>query len=273
MKRFLTAALTVCCVSCGAQNCTQGRSTYEGAYIGAGLSYQNNMQDVRVGDNVGDTVVKVLLEIYADSGNPMSPDEAESVVKNQGIFNFNNHRLNKKNKEKIGGTISLGYGRFVFSNLYLGADFSLDISEKSKSVESDNFLRDDTKYGDTTVQNNAVVPTLALKVGGYIPDIDTLACVRAGAAKIGIKVQNELLKNEKELCKITPVVGISIEKKVWKNCSLKLEGDYRFPVSKRIDGISNNFVHENGEITYPGIFNEKIKTRSYNVRFMCVYHF
>ncbi len=270
MRKTLTAALAACCAVCGAKDCADGKSAYEGFYVGAGLSYQNSMHDVKVSDNLGDTSAKFIKTMDPS----LTKEQADALAKNSKLVNVINQGLNRKNVGKVGASVSVGYGQFVYSNLYLGADFSLDISKKGKSVESDRFYRAGTTYGDTTVQNNAVVPTLALKVGGYIPDIDTLVCIRAGAAKTGIKAQNELLGNEIKFSKITPVVGLSIEKNVGKSCSIKLEGNYRFPISKQIENLTDNLVAAGAnKIPVPVPFRETVKTKGYSVRLMYVYHF
>lgn len=262
VKKSLLTALAVCCASCGAENCSESRSAYEGAYIGAGLSYQYNMHDVWVSDKQGTETIAIY-----------GPEATQAL----GLYDISNHGLNRKNKGKFGGSISVGYGKFVYSNLYLGADANVDISGKGKTTEIDSLDRggggglDLISYGATTVQSNAVTPTFALRVGGYIPDVDTLVCVRAGVAWVGAKAKNELLGSEVKLSKIAPVVGLSVEKNVWKNCSVKLEGDYRFPVSKKVQ-MKSQRVSARGFARDVDV-SEELKIRGYSVRLMGVYRF
>ena len=273
MKKSLMAALAVCCASCGAKDCCESKGAYEGAYVGVGLSYQHNMHDVWVSDKLRTDYEKAVDAVHGPGRGSLAV-EAFNRLGNK-IENIDNHALNRKNKGKIGGSINVGYGKFVYSNLYAGIDVNVDISGKGKTTEIDSLDRGgkgglgSIAYGSTTVQSNVVVPTLALRVGGYIPDVDALVCVRAGAAWIGASAKNQKLENEVKLNKITPIVGLSVEKNVWKNCSIKLEGDYRFPVSKKVQMKSEKFFG-------PGIginVNEEVKIRGYSVRLVGVYRF
>lgn len=263
MKKSLLAIWAVCCASSEAKDCCESKSAYEGAYVGAGLSYQYNMHDVWVSD-------KLRTDFAAFSGVA-----GVSVMEGRGytMEDINNRGLNRKNKGKIGGSINAGYGKFVYANLYLGADINVDISGKGKTTEIDSYDRgvagDPISYGSTTVQSNVVVPTLALQVGGYVPDVDTLVCVRVGAAWVGANAKSQKLENEVKLSKVAPIVGLSVKKNVWKNCFVKLEGDYRFPVSKKIQIKSEKFFGSTIGVNV----NEEVKIRGYSLRLMCVYHF
>ena len=271
MKKSLLAVLAVCCASCGAKDCSESRGAYEGAYIGAGLSYQYNMHDVWVSDKLRTDYEKAIDAVHGQGSGSAAVDAFNRA--GNKICDISNHTLNRKNKGKISGSVNAGWGKFVYSNLYLGADLVLDVSGRGKTTEVDSLDRGGSvgsiSYSTTAVKSNIVVPTLALRVGGYIPDVDTLVCVRAGAAWVGANAKNQKLKNEVKLNKVVPIIGLSVEKNVWKNCSVKLEGDYRFPVSKKVQIKSENFFG-------PGIginVNEEIKIRGYSLRLMGVYRF
>ncbi len=274
MKKSLLAVLVVCCASCGAKDCCESKSAYEGPYVGAGLSYQKNMHDVWVSDKLRtDAEAGGLTSDVIDGMNvPVAAGSGGYHIKD-----ISDHGINRKNKGKLSGSINAGYGKFVYSNLYLGADLTLDISGKGKTTEIDSFDRggysndkwEPASYDSTTVQSNVVVPTFAFRLGGYIPDVDTLVCVRAGAAWVGASAKNQTLENEVKLNKITPIVGLSIEKNVWKNCSIKLEGDYRFPVSKKVQLKSKKLLDINDGISV----NEEVKIKGYSIRLMGVYRF
>ena len=120
----------------------------------------------------------------------------------------------------------------------------------------------------TIVENGGVVPTLALRFGGYIPAIDSLICAKFGGAFVNTKSKNEGYQDsEIKIRKFTPVVGLSLEKNVRKNWSVKLEGDYRFPIKKEkaIVGKTINGVENRALV--------KAKTNGYCVRLMGVYRF
>ncbi len=267
VKKSLLAVLAVCCAFSEAKDCSESRSAYEGVYIGAGLSYQYNMHDVWVSDKLRTDIEETF---------PTTGRETVDSFNRAGnkICDISNHTLNRKNKGKISGSVNAGWGKFVYSNLYLGADLVLDISGKGKVTEIDSLDRggkgglDSIAYGSTTVQSNVVVPTLALRVGGYIPDVDALVCVRAGATWVGANAKNQKLENEVKLNKVVPIIGLSVEKNVWKNCSVKLEGDYRFPVSKKVQ-MKYDKLFKGANVN----INEEVKIRGYSLRLMGVYRF
>lgn len=261
-KKFLLVGFAVCGAVFGADNCLDRmedksecydeKEAYSGAYIGAGLSYQHNNNHVNVSDNYADAMAMCALELLGNIDQARKDNP-----------NADNLRLNGKSKKKIGGSVNVGYGQFINSYLYIGADFTLDIAGNGKSTE-----KTIKAYKDTTVKNNRVIPTVAVRMGGYIPGADTLVCVRFGAALVEAKASNEYLENELKIRKVTPVVGLSLEKSVGHGFFVKLEGDYRFPVEKEksVDGGLY------GKVVQFRAF-EKAKFRSYGVRLMGVYRF
>jgi opacity protein-like surface antigen len=276
MKRCLLVFFAVCSASYGAndsvdrsENCTnccdEKREAYAGAYVGAGLSYQHNKNDVTVSDNYADVKGAEAAAVYLFNGGlDQAEMDKEATKARNANPSANNLRLNGKTKGKIGGSVNVGYGKFVNSYLYCGADFVLDIAGKAKSSEETG------RYKNTTVENSGVVPTLALRVGGYIPAIDSLVCARFGGAFVNTKSRNEeMVENpEIKIHKFTPVVGLSLEKNVRKNWSVKFEGDYRFLAQKEklVSGTMEPFGVENRSLV-------KTKTRGYCVRLMSVYRF
>lgn len=280
MKKCLLVLLAMCGASYGAsdssdrsENCTsccdEKREAYAGAYVGAGLSYQHNKNDVTVSDNYADiagasaysaglTAPVIGSEAYA---NKLSKEARKAYP------NADNWKLNGKNKGIIGGAINFGYGKFLNSYLYCGADFVLDIASKGKSSAKAEKRTESLK--STIVENSGVVPTFALRVGGYIPAIDSLVCARFGGAFVNTKSRNEGYGKDSEIKirKITPVVGLSWEKNVRKNWSVKLDGDCRFFTKKEKSVI--------GETKW-GVESKalmKAKTSSYCVRLMSIYRF
>ena len=263
MKKVLFGVLAVCGVVYGADSCpdrTEDKSeyydekeAYSGAYIGAGLSYQHNNNHVSVSDNYAD-----VMAMIAYWGNK----DVDKARKDNP--NADNMRLNGKSKKMLGGAVNVGYGQFVNSYLYVGADLTVDIAGDGKSAE-----KAVKAYKDTTVKNSGVIPTVAVKVGGYIPGVNILTCARFGAAFVEAKaINNEYLENELKIRKVTPIVGLSLEKYVGHGFFVKLEGDYRFPVEKenKVNGpLCCNVVRFQA--------SEKAQIRSYGVRLMCTYRF
>lgn len=286
MKKCLLVLLAMCGASYGAsdssdrsENCTsccdEKREAYAGAYVGAGLSYQHNKNDVTVSDNYADIAgASTYAESFATGVlRGMSEEEAresaETVAARARKDNpsADNWRLNGKKKGKIGGAINFGYGKFVNSYLYLGADFVLDIASKGKSSDVAEKRVDDFK--STTVENGGVVPTVALRVGGYIPAIDSLICARFGGAFVNTKSIGKVYGQDSEIKirKIVPVVGLSFEKNLMKNWSVKLEGDCRFSTKKEKSIIVRTESGVEGRVL------TKAKSNSYCVRLMGVYRF
>ena len=188
--------------------------------------------------------------------------------------------MSDRSYSKIGGSGDVGYGQFIYGNLYLGIDFNLDISGNNKSVDTDRRYRDKITtnsgevvqvgtYKDTVVRNQEIIPTLAVRAGVYVPYINTLICARFGASLINMEVENSTLKNKVKLDKIAPIVGLSLEKSLSRNWSVKLEGDYVFSAKKEFgDNRSDTLI-----VGVPVYHSETVKTRSHVVRLMCVYHF
>ncbi len=251
------------------KSCDEKREAYAGAYIGAGLSYQHNKNDVTVSDNYADIAGATVYSSGLTDLNRGSTAYANEVSEDAREANpsADNWKLNGKNKGKIGGVINFGYGKFINSYLYCGADFVLDIASKGKSSEEAEKRTEALK--STIVENGGVVPTLALRVGGYIPAIDSLICARFGGAFVSTKSRNEGYGQDSEIKirKVTPVVGLSFEKNLRKSWSIKLEGDYRFPTKKEKSVILGK---RNG---VEGRALVKAKTNSYCVRLMGVYRF
>lgn len=289
MKKSLLILFAMCSASYGASDsydqagqdrsncCNEKRDSYAGAYVGAGLSYQHNKNDVTVSDNYSDQAgASIYAESFAANAvTVMDEAEARELAATEALRarkdnpSANNWKLNKKNKGKIGGSVNFGYGKFINSYLYCGADFTLDIANKGKSIDTVGKTRKRDNYGNTAVENGGVVPTVALRVGTYIPAVDSLVCARFGGAFVNAKSRNEVLGSDSEIKirKLTPIVGLSFEKNVLKNWSVKLEGDYRFPIKKE-KLITNGIV--NGVESKTLV---KAKTNSYCVRLMGVYRF
>lgn len=265
MKKSLLVLFAVCSASYGANAdqsedrakcCDEKREAYAGAYIGAGLSYQHNKNDVTVSDN------------YADIAGAWARSSGSDVAEaRKDHLSADNWKLNKKNKGKIGGSVNFGYGKFINSYLYCGADFTLDVAGKGKS--SSEAEKRQNLLKSTTVENSGVVPTVALRIGGYIPAVDGLLCARFGGAFVNSKSINEGYGSDSEIKirKLTPIVGLSFEKNLMKNWSVKLEGDYRFHTKKEKLIVGETLFGVERKTLV------KAKTSSYCVRLMGVYRF
>ena len=247
------------------------KEVYTGAYVGAGISHLYRSNNVKISDDA--------CEKYLSRHEGEFSELQKAFIKEKA-FSANNLNLSDKNYSKIGGSVSVGYGLFIYENLYLGIDFTLDISGNHKSVDTDLRQRDDIRtdsgeivrmgtYRDTIVRNHEIIPTLAARTGVYIPYISTLICARFGVSLIDMEVENSTLKNTVKLNKFAPIIGLSLEKSLTKNWSVKLEGDYVFPVKKRFNDTRSDTLIDGIPICH----FETVKTRSYAVRLICAYHF
>ena len=232
---------------------------YSGWYIGGGASYQYTESKIIVDDNID------FLMQAAGGG----------IISNHAV-------LAKTRIGKLGGSLTAGYGNFIYDNYYLGGEISLDIT-KNKSTKSGNVINvssDDitVTYGTTTVKTKGFVPTVALRFGGYLSNIDCLLYARLGLTFFNNKFDNESMPNQGfKSRRITPIVGIGVEKKIFDMCSVKIEGDYRFFNSKK-RSVFQKFDDDNGRIDYNNLvenYNASIKNKNsgYVVRVVCVYHF
>lgn len=247
------------------------KEVYTGSYVGAGLSYLHRSNSAKISDDVGEKFI---------AQNEGEFNEREKVFIRQQAFSADNLNLNDRSYSKIGGSVNIGYGQFINGDLYLGIDFTLDISGNNKSVNTDRRGREEIEingnevvqvgtYKDTIIRNKEIIPTLAIRAGVYVPYINTLICTRLGASFINMEVENSTLKNKVKINRIAPIIGLSFEKSLYRNWSMKLEGDYVFSVKKKFgDTRSDTLI-----VGVPVYHSETVKTHGYVVRLMCVYHF
>ncbi len=220
-------------------------AAYAGWYVGIGISYQYTKGEVQLDDNL-------KSEVF-----PAVPAAVDA----------HNFSLVKSNVGKVGTALTAGYGNIFGGNYYIGGEISLDIAGSKSRTEYT------TRFSDTTLKTRGFIPTIALRLGGFIPSVDCLAYVKVGFTFLNNKFENDVRFPGQGFGsqKITPIVGIGLEKMIFDNCSLKIEGDYRFSANKKKSGI---MMYNNGQplnAKYNGTINNKV--RGYVVRVICVYHF
>ena len=214
--------------------------TYSGPYIGGGLNHQYTIGDALLDDNL-------------DASNMFTDD----MVDAHGLG------LVSSKVGTIGATITTGYGIFD-SNYYIGADLCVDITG--------NKNHNQTHYSESKIRTDGVIPTIALRFGRFFSSIDCLMYTRFGFTFLRNEFQNyKTFKTNFRCQSISPIVGLGLEKMVLDRCSLRFEGDYRFPADKKKHDIAG--WNDNGDLIdgYKGSIENR--TRGYAVRFMCVYHF
>ena len=247
----VTAAVSPSSVSAAAETIGMGGvAAYSGWFFGLGLSHQYTKGEVQLSDNL-DTVTLTLPGLHS-------------------------HSLLKSNVGRVGGSVIGGYGDFVTGNCYLGAEVNVDITGSNKS-ESEEFIRTDgsgfdASYGKTTIKTRGIVPTIAARIGWYVPTLDSLVYARVGLTFLNNKLENAKMPG----CsfgsqKVSPVVGLGIETTYFGKYGVRLEGDYRFAADKKGKVSINEGNIDLADYGYDG--NLKNKVRGYAVRVVCVYHF
>ena len=172
---------------------------------------------------------------------------------------------------RAGAALSLGYGNFLTGNCYIGGEINLDITGSRRTEVKNDIDIDD--YGTTKLKTRGFVPTVALRLGGYVPSFDCIFYARVGFTFLNNHFENTIFPNQDfGNQKITSIVGIGFEKTIADNCSMRIEGDYRFPADKKKENLMMyNYVGNPVNSDYRAIIRNKV--RSYVVRVVCVYHF
>ncbi len=238
MKKVLMSLMCVSAVFAD-DSC---KDKYSGWYVGAGISYQHTSADVLLDDNVG-SLVGYGPGWYDASG-----------------FSLINGRVGR-----IGGVVSVGYGDFLFDDFYIGGELTLDIAG-NKTSNINNVVNGEMTYLSVKLKTRGIVPTLALRLGGYISEIDSLIYARVGCTAMHNKFEGDFFKDQDVTNKkITPVLGLGIEKNIFDNFNLKLEYDYRFSSDKKSDLKS--------EISQDYLGHVKNKVKGYVVRVVGTYYF
>lgn len=113
---------------------------------------------------------------------------------------------------------------------------------------------------------------MAVRLGGYVPSIDSLLYLRAGVAFVDNKFSSDGLYEKKEFDRkvktpvVMPVVGVGFEKKIFQgskfNCALRVEGDRRFQVKK------NATIERSGE-QYKAKVSSEIGSNTIRMLLVC----
>ena len=230
-------------------------AAYAGWYVGCGISYQYTKGDIVLNDNAGQVAGAV-------GGAHMS------------LFNTNVRRT--------GAALTFGYGDFITGNCYLGGEINLDITGSKHTKNEELIIRDAAgdplmNYGSTEVKTRGLVPTVALRFGGYIQSLDCLFYARVGFTFLNNKFENNAMPGQGfGSQRVTPIVGLGFEKTIFDGCTMRIEGDYRFPADKKRDGLWK-LDDDDGVLNTDRIdgYNASVKNkvRGYVVRVVCVYHF
>lgn len=227
---------------------------YAGWFLGVGLGHQYT---------IGENILNDDADVFGD-------------IAGKSITTI------KSNVSRFGASLCGGYGTFVWDkNCYVGGEFTLDIQGSSR--RSVYFMRDSYNlvdrindlliYSRQQYKTSSFIPTLATNIGGYIRPLNTLFYTRIGLTIFGSKSgcgaidAGRIIKDKK----VTPIVGFGLEKRIVGNCSLKMEGDYRFSSAVKASKIESAVAND-GRLLTLGVYH-KSRTKGYAVRLMCTYHF
>ncbi|MBQ7672968.1 MAG: hypothetical protein IJT36_00315, partial [Alphaproteobacteria bacterium] len=217
-------------------------AAYAGWYVGCGISYQYTKGDIVLDDNASELGF--------------------------GLPDVHGISLLKANVGRVGAALSVGYGDFITGNCYLGGEINLDIAGSKSNEHKDNDL------GITKLKTRGFVPTVALRLGGYVPSLDCIFYARFGFTFLNNKFESQCVQGQGfGSQKITPIVGLGIEKTIFDGCSMRIEGDYRFSADRKKNDLVGYDPATGDRMNDPYRAAVKNRVRGYVVRVVCVYHF
>lgn len=197
--------------ACATEHNVEVEDLYDGVCVGAGVSFNRTTNK----SNVTDT----------DFGNlPMQ---------------IQNRKVNK-----AGGSLSIGYGKCLADEYYVGGELSIDVSG-SKSYVGRYYFGGNDEYSGKV---HAIVPSAVVKLG-YCLTPSVMVYLRGGIAhvksdftdstgrliynySIGRGKQCRYYGSDVNVSKVVSVVGFGVEQKLKCGFGLRLEGDYRFNTKK-----------------------------------------
>lgn len=240
-------------------------SDFGGFYFGLGLSWQNFKRKVTVSDNLLSHQPGANLGIFAQKDKK----DALLVDKSKGAF---------------GGSVLAGYCWQLNRHLCVALEAVLDFAGNCKSTQDADFSYKDSQASNgivediwrSNVKTRSVVPTFSVRIGGIVPVIDCLLYIKGGISYLKSELSADyLIANEAgdeelfKISKVVPVLGIGIEKKIFKpskgDLALRFEWEHRFEAKK---SWNYNDYAKTGYKATP-----RIKLRGDVVRVLLVYRF
>ncbi len=166
------------------------------------------------------------------------------------------------------GSIEIGYGKPINDKFYFGAAITLDLSSTKSTRKAFTGVFDDIQL---RARGNSLF--LGLRVGYYLPCINSLAVFRVGGAYVGsdalLEERNTDLSFHAKLRNFTPSIGLEIEKPIAKNLSIRLQADCRIICKRKLS--SGMELDLNNVRSYGGEQTVKLSTESYGIRCMLIY--
>lgn len=243
----------------------------EGLYIGLGVFYDYFKSRVLMDDN--------MSQLARFRYNPTYYEKSEGYYYEPDAHGL---PILSANEHRFGGSISVGYGSFFSDNswftdnCYLGVELVADVAgpinlnSEDIVVNNRNNPQGKIDFGKCSVKYEGIVPTAALRFGGYVHAIDSLVFLKVGCKYLRYKMDFEFFPDQTVRSSIfTPTAGLGIEKNMGHGFSLKAEVDYSFRSNKTHNAYKGNF--ENGP---DDKYQAKLKHRveGCTVRLTGVYH-
>ena len=215
------------------------RDAYSGTYVGAGICRDLSKHRAILDDN--------LQTAY--------PDESNADGMNFG----------KKDFSRIGISAIIGHGGFLSRESYLGGEIGIDLMSKKGCTKSFGVRN------KSTLKTNGFSPSLSLRLGQYISQENFLIYEKAGLKVQNGKFSSELTGNtEISNRKLTPLIGIGIEKNLESDVNARFEFDYYFQASKSKSNLTGYL--ENGEVIENYQAKVSHKMRGYTFRLLLIYN-
>ena len=166
------------------------------------------------------------------------------------------------------GSIEIGYGKPINDKFYFGAAITLDLSSTKSTRKAFTGVFDDIQL---RARGNSLF--IGLRLGYYLPCINSLAVFRVGGSYVGsdalLEERNTDISFHAKLRNFTPSIGLEIEKPIAKNLSIRLQADCRIICKRKLS--SGMELDLNNGRSYGGEQTVKLSTESYGIRCMLIY--
>ena len=168
--------------------------------------------------------------------------------------NGTNEKISK-NANRFIGTVGIGGGKVFKDKFYAGLEVLFDFT-KAKDWSEEIAYRGISQK--VTLKSNGLFTSLGLRLGYIVPKYNTMVYFKVAGSHSSVKASDLGRDNvEIKAAKIVPTLALGVEKAFCKKFTARLEGEYRFKGTKKVDGY---------EVRGNDGFNIRALV-SYNVRF------
>ena len=195
-------------------------------------------------------------------------DNLSDAMERGDVKNANNLRLFRQHPKRIGISIVAGYGCLISNSYYFGGEILTDVAK------NDTRKLTIVPYGISSIKNGIMVPTIALRIGMYSSQLETLMYLKIGRTCLNNEIKIAAFgKTKVKNRKYSDIVGIGVEKRFSEKNNIRIELEYRLSANKikshLIAYAPSGAVIGNG--TYQG--QVKNKSRGFCARLMFIHRF